>query len=169
MTNGYGRRDDRVGFDLKERMARERARKDQRIAQRMSVKTMDTGEQLAAALAQGRQINETDLLALIDVVRTFLEGGDKLERVISLMKRSQRVMYEVAKKELQGEWMSAFLRLIESLPDDLRASPYTITWPHWRELGMVAGMREDEVVNALKVMMVMRDRKGASQKKRRFP
>lgn len=150
-------------------MARERARKDQKIAQRMSVRSLQTGAELAAALAEGRQIDEGDLLLLVDVVRTFQNGGEDLERLVARMKRSQRVMYEVARKELQGEWMAAFLRLVQSLPDDLRAAPYSITWSHWRELGMRAGMREEEVVDALKVMMVMRDRKGSGFKAKPFP
>jgi len=139
-------------------MARDRANKEQKRAERMSLKSLKTGEELVAALGKGRQIAESDLKRMVTAVGVFHNEGEEKQRVIEGLKPSQRVMYEVVKNELKSEWMGNFLKLIESLPDEKRFRPYAITWPEWREFGMHAGMTSEQTTDALKVMLVMRDR-----------
>lgn len=147
-----------MALGLKEKMARDRAAKEQKRAERMSLKSLRTGDDLVGALRKGRQVSESDLKRIVTAVTVFHEGGDDKQRVIDGLKPAQRVMYEVVKNELKGEWMGSFLKLIESLPDEKRFRPYTITWPEWREFGMHAGMTDEQTSDALKVMLVMRDR-----------
>lgn len=139
-------------------MARDRANKEQKRAERMSLKSMKTGQELVVALGKGRQVSQNDLERIVTAVTAFHADGEEKQRIVDNLKAHHRAMYEVVKNEIKSEWMGNFLKLIESLPEEKRFRPYTITWPEWREYGMRAGMTDEQTTDALKVMLVMRDR-----------
>ncbi len=145
-------------LSLKERREREALRKEQKRAERIGVKTTSTGEGLVATLGKGRQISADDLKRMEKAVAVFRDGGEELERVLENLKLHQKAMYNLVQDELQGDWMGAFGRLVEAIPASKRFRPFAITWPEWRQIGLEAGMNEEDVVSALKVMLVFRDR-----------
>lgn len=147
-----------VALSYSEQRQRESAKKEQRRAERLGVKSAATGEKLVATLSRGRQISSEDLKRMEMAVGIFRDGGPELERVLDNMKRHQAVLYKMVEDELKGDWMTLFGRLIASIPKAREFRPFSITWPEWRQFGMEAGMNEEEVVQALKVMLVFRDR-----------
>lgn len=147
-----------MGFSLKERREREMLRKEQKRAERMAIKTEMTGEELVKALGRGRQISANDLERMQQSVAVFRNGGEELERVLAELKLKHMVLYKAVEEHLKGDWMGNFEKLIASIPDVKKFRPFAITWPEWRQFGMAAGMNEEDVVGALKVMLVFRDR-----------
>ena len=145
-------------LSLKERREREALRKEQKRAERIGVKTTSTGEGLVATLGKGRQISADDLKRMEQAVAVFRDGGEELERVLENLRLHQKAMYNLVQEELKGDWMGAFGRLVAAIPAAKRFRPFAITWPEWRQIGLEAGMNEEEVVDALKVMLVFRDR-----------
>lgn len=143
---------------MKERREREALRKEQKRAERIGVKTTSTGEGLVATLGKGRQISADDLKRMEQAVAVFRDGGEELERVLENLRLHQKAMYNLVQEELKGDWMGAFGRLVAAIPAAKRFRPFAITWPEWRQIGLEAGMNEEEVVDALKVMLVFRDR-----------
>ncbi len=148
----------RVALSLKEQRERENLRKEQKRAERMGVKTLATGQSLVAELSKGRQISEGDLKRMEKAVDVFRTGGEELDRVLENLKVHQKAMYKIVQEELKGDWMGAFGKLVAGIPAAKRFRPFAITWPEWRQIGLEAGMNEEQVVDALKVMMVFRDR-----------
>lgn len=147
-----------MALTLRERRDRDALKKEQKRAERIGVKTASTGEGLVATLGKGRQINADDLKRMEQAVSLFQKGGEELDKVIDNLKLHHKTMYKMVQDELQGDWMGAFGRLVEAIPAARRFRPFTITWPDWKQIGMEAGMNEEDVVSALKVMLVFRDR-----------
>jgi hypothetical protein len=147
-----------VALSLKEQRERDALRKEQKRAERMGVKTIATGEGLVAQLGKGRQISDGDLKRMEQAVAVFRDGGEELDRVVENLKLHQKAMYKMVQDELKGDWMGAFGRLVGAIPAARRFRPFAISWPEWRQIGLEAGMNEEEVVDALKVMLVFRDR-----------
>lgn len=147
-----------MALSLKERRERDALKKEQKRAERIGVKTTATGEGLVATLGRGRQISADDLKRMEKAVAVFRDGGEELEKVLDNLKLHHKTMYKMVQDELQGDWMGSFGRLVAGVPAARRFRPFNITWPEWLQIGMEAGMNEEEVVSALKVMLVFRDR-----------
>ena len=145
-------------LSFKERRERDALKKEQKRAERIGVKTVSTGEGLVATLGKGRQISADDLKRMEQAVAVFRDGGEELERVLENLKLHEKAMYKIVQDELKGDWMGAFGRLVAAIPAVKRFRPFAISWPEWRQIGLEAGMNEEEVVDALKVMLVFRDR-----------
>lgn len=145
-------------LSLKERRERDALKKEQKRAERIGVKTTSTGEGLVATLGKGRQISADDLKRMEQAVAVFRDGGDELQRVLDNLKTHEKALYKIVQDELKGDWMGAFGRLVTAIPHVKRFRPFAITWPEWRQIGLEAGMNEEQVVDALKVMLVFRDR-----------
>lgn len=144
-------------LSFRERREREVMKKEQKRAERLGVKTTSTGQGLVDTLQRGRQISAADLKRMEQAVGVFRTGGEQLDRVLDDLKTHHRVIYKMVQDELQGDWMGAFEKLIASMPKSREFRPFTISWPEWRQFGMEAGMTEEEVVSALKVLVVFRD------------
>lgn len=147
-----------MALSFSERRQRDSMKKEQRRAERIGVKTNATGEGLVATLGRGRQLSADDLKRMSMAVDVFRNGGPELERVLEEMKVHQRAMYTVMQETLKGDWMELFGRLVGSMSKASSFRPYAITWPEWLQFGIEAGMNEEQVVEALKVMLVFRDR-----------
>lgn len=147
-----------MALSLKERMQAQSLKKEQKRAERMSEVTLKSGPEICAKLAAGRQVNRFGLEQMREAVRLFRDGGRKLDDALAQMSPKKRMMFRVAKEELQGEWMGMFEQLVASIPDNRRDRPFAINWDQWVSLGAEAGMNEEQVVNALRVMLVFRNR-----------
>lgn len=147
-----------MALGLKERIKREKLAKEQKRAERMGVKNNATGQDIVKKLSTGRQISSGDLDRISMAVSVFRNGGEELERVLDNLRRHQAVLYKMVEEEFKGDWISNFEKLISSIPSENRFRPFAITWPQWLEFGMAVGMNEEDVVGALKILMIFRDR-----------
>lgn len=145
-------------MSFKERRERERLQKEQKRAERIGVNTLATGESLVATLGKGRQISSSDLERMEKAVEVFQIGGEEMDRVKENLKLHHKALFKIVEEELKGDWMGSFGRLVKAIPQARRFRPFAISWPEWKQIGMEAGMNEEDVVAALKVMLVFRDR-----------
>lgn len=150
-------------MSLKERMQRDSLRKEQKRADRAGMKTLMKGEEVVSKLASGRQIGDDDLKNISLAVDVFKNADEETrDRMKAKLRKRDLMLYNIVETELRGEWMDHFEKLIGAIPLERRQRPFSIDWTGWREIGAKAGMPEEQVVEALKVLLVFRDRKGTS-------
>ena len=145
-------------LSLKERMLQSSLRKEQKRAERESEVTLTSGPDICFKLADGRQITRHGLDRMRMAVRIFRDGGPKLDMALKQMSSKKRAMYRLVSSEFKGEWMEMFERLVDAIPDDRRDSVFSTSWDDWRRTGGAVGMNDQQVVDALRVMLVFRDR-----------
>lgn len=150
-------------MSLKERMQRDSLRKEQKRADRAGMKTLMRGEDIVAKLSSGRQIGDDDLRNISLAVDIFKNADDETrDRMKAKLRKRDLMLYNIVETELRGEWMDHFEKLVGAIPLEKRQRPFSIDWTGWREIGARVGMPEEQVVEALKVLLVFRDRKGTA-------
>jgi hypothetical protein len=142
-------------MSLKAKMAAQRAKKQQKFAERQLLKAGETGESLARNIAAMR--TPLDLRRIEEAASVFDPASDKAALVDELLSRpKEKAMYMVVKEELQGDWMADFRRLLAAMPMMAIMQGQTLSWDDWRGYADKAGLDENGLTQALKVIYVFR-------------
>lgn len=150
-----------MALSLKERLLKEKERKlmrkEQKRAELLDIKNMNSGEKLVNEISKGKMINKKSFRDMKLAVEIFSEGGERQELILSKLGKRDRVLYSIAKEEMKGEWMESFALMAKKIIES-NMSPERMSWPEWRQFGIDAGMNEDQIVDALKVIVVFKNR-----------
>lgn len=145
-------------LSFKERRLRETMKKEQKRSERLGVQTAQTGESIVQALGKGRKIGPEDLKKMKFAVSQFQIDGEFHDVLMEKLKLQHKALYKIVQEEFESEWMNQFMKLVDHIPAASRFRPFAISWPQWLQFGMEVDMNEEDVVNALKVMLIFRDR-----------
>ena len=142
-------------MSLKAKMAAQRAKKEQRFAERQLIKAGETGESLARSISSMRQ--PLNLKRIEDAAAIFDPNSQNAEVIEKLLsKPKEKAMYLMVKDELQGDWMADFRRLLSVMPQVAIIQGQTLSWDDWRGYADQAGLDEKGLTQALKLIVVFR-------------
>lgn len=142
-------------MSLKAKMAAQRAKKEQRFAERQLIKAGETGESLARSISSMRQ--PLNLKRIEDAAAIFDPNSQNAEVIEKLLsKPKEKAMYLMVKDELQGDWMADFRRLLSVMPQVAIMQGQTLSWEDWRGYADQAGLDEKGLTQALKLIVVFR-------------
>lgn len=142
-------------MSLKAKMAAQRAKKEQRFAERQLIKAGETGESLARSISSMRQ--PLNLKRIEDAAAIFDPNSQNAEVIEKLLsKPKEKAMYLMVKDELQGDWMADFRRLLSVMPQVAIMQGQTLSWDEWRGYADQAGLDEKGLTQALKLIVVFR-------------
>jgi len=142
-------------MSLKAKMAAQRAKKEQRFAERQLIKAGETGESLARSISSMRQ--PLNLKRIEDAAAIFDPNSQNAEVIEKLLsKPKEKAMYLMVKDELQGDWMADFRRLLSVMPQVAIMQGQTLSWDDWRGYADQAGLDEKGLTQALKLIVVFR-------------
>ena len=142
-------------MSLKAKMAAQRAKKEQRFAERQLVKAGETGESLARSIAVMR--TPLNLKRIEEAASIFDPNSENAELIDELLRKpKEKAMYMMVKEELQGDWMAEFRRLLSVMPQVAIMQGQTLSWEDWRGYADEAGLDEAGLTQALKVIVVFR-------------
>ena len=160
----------RIGeiMSLKERMAQNRLRNEQKRAERQLVKMGKSGEAVVASIRADRSpVNLGDIEKIAGIF-TDAEKKDIVDKLLDTPRF--KAMYAMVKEYLTGDWSADFRRLLNSVPPARRLQAQAISWEDWQQYGKEAALDERGLLQAIQVIVIFRkslDRNQVSKPKMR--
>ena len=98
-----------------------------------------------------------NLKRIEDAAAIFDPNSENAALVEELLRKpKEKAMYMMVKEELQGDWMADFRRLLSVMPSMAIMQGQTVSWQAWREYADKAGLDEEALTQALKLIVVFR-------------
>ena len=155
-------------MSLKERMAQNRLRNEQKRAERQLVKMGKSGEAVVASIRADRSpVNLGDIEKIAGIF-TDAEKKDIVDKLLDTPRF--KAMYAMVKEYLTGDWSAVFRRLLNSVPPARRLQAQAISWEDWQQYGKEAALDERGLLQAIQVIVIFRkslDRNQVSKPKMR--
>lgn len=151
---------------LSEKLALQRAKKEQVRAERQLIKAGKSAKGIALTLSKDR----TPIL--LKDIQTSAElfdpnkDNELIERLLD--KPKYKAMYKIVKEELEGDWIQDFKSLLAAVPANKSMQAQSITWDEWQSYGKVASLDEKSLFQGLQVIHVFRKAMDPNQIRRTF-
>lgn len=144
-------------MSLKDKLAANRAAKDQKRAERQVVSAGKSASSIVDSLRKDR--SQIDLILIekaAGIISDAQSGQDKRIMDQLLDNAKHKLMFKAVEEYLSGDWAADFRKLLNSVPASHRRQAQIIKLEQWQEYGRSAGLDETGLVQALQVIFIFR-------------
>lgn len=144
-------------MSLKEKMAANRAAKEQKRADRQVASAGKSSAEIVDNLRKDRSQIDLILIETAAGVIADAQSGKSNVVVDKLLDNAKhKLMFKAVEEFLADDWIGEFRRLLNAVPAQLRRQAQVLKLDQWKEFSLSAGLDERGLVQALQVIFIFR-------------